>query len=80
MKRIRLIVGILNTALLLFLILQCLEGQELAITIIPGNIAVFVLQRKYPYLSAFLLLIAMAGTLLMFTTPSPALGPIAPIP
>jgi hypothetical protein len=80
--KLKLALLIINTAILAWIIWSYIvHGSILALTVTPLNLLVYALRKRYPYLSGFLLLLAIVGALLVTYTPNLSYftEPIAPV-
>ena len=58
--KLKLALLLINTLVILWLIWSYLHGSTLSIAITPANLLVYVTRKKYPHLSAFILLSTVA--------------------
>lgn len=81
-KKLKLAILIINTLVILWLIWCYLQGSTLSIAITPANLLVYVTRKKYPHLSAFILLSTVAmGILATYIPTSLSMlnEPLAPV-
>jgi hypothetical protein len=81
-RKLKLALLIINTLVILWLIWSYLHGSTLSIAITPANLLVYVTRKKYPHLSAFILLSTVAMGILATHVPTSLSifsGPITPI-
>ena len=81
-RKFRFLLALLTTALLAYALYSTVKGRFELVLAAPGCIASLALQRRYPYLAAFLTLLSYAFALAVIVRPSlgPLVEPIAPIP
>lgn len=81
-KGLRLALALLTTALLAYTLYSTIRGQLEMVLAAPGCIASLALQRRYPYLAAFLTLLSASIALLVALQPNlgALVQPIAPLP
>ena len=80
-KLLKLLTALSATALLVWSIYRVLAGDFPLLLVIPGSTASLALVRRYPHLSAFLLLLAAAAALITLEPlPGWLVEPIAPLP
>jgi len=79
--KLKLALLIINTVVILWLIWSYLHGSSLSLAIAPANLLVYAIRKKYPYLSAFIVLITIAGALIVTYAPNLSVftEPIAPV-
>ena len=81
-KKLKLAILVINTLVILWLIRSYLHGSTLSIVITPANLLVYIIRKKYPYLSTFILLSTVAMGILVTHVPtnlSMFNEPIAPV-
>jgi hypothetical protein len=80
-KKLKLALLLINTLVILWLVWSYLHGSTLSLAIAPANLLVYVIRKKYPYLSGFIVLLTIVGAILV-TYPSNLsyfTEPIAPV-
>jgi len=68
--KLKLALLLINTLVILWLIWSYLHGSTLSIAITPANLLVYVTRKKYPHLSAFILLSTVAMGILATHIPA----------
>lgn len=80
--KLKLALLIINTLVILWLIWSYFHGYMMSIAITPANLLVYITRKKYPHLSAFILLSTVAMGILVTHVPTNLSilgGPITPI-
>jgi uncharacterized membrane protein len=80
-KKLKLALLLINTAVILWLVWNYLHGYTLSLAIAPANLLVYVIRKKYPYLSGFIVLLTIVGAILVAYPPnlSYLTEPVAPV-
>nr|ADJ54287.1 hypothetical protein pHA1_gp09 [archaeon enrichment culture clone 1(2010)] len=79
--KLKLALLIINTVILVWIIWNYIHGSTLSLAIAPANLLVYVIRKKYPYLSGFIVLLTIAGAILVTYMPNLSyfVEPIAPV-
>lgn len=80
-KKLKLAILVINTAVLLWIVWSYFHGSALSLAMAPANLLVYVIRKKYPYLSGFIVLLTIVGAILVTYAPNLSVftEPIAPV-
>jgi len=80
-RKLKLVILVANTAILLWIIWSFFHGSALSLAMAPANLLVYAMHKRYPYLSGFIVLLAIAGAIIVAYTPNLSVftEPIAPV-